>query len=91
MPNALKFVGLPKVEGLDDAGLNVGAAGSRPDLDDDGLFSGMNKLFSSSYESPVSSFESSDSTRPSRIALATETPLMTAVKDRRYRFFSTYS
>lgn len=97
-PNGLKLAGWPKIEETDEVGVKVVAVGlsAVPNVDVDVdigapnvLVSGMNRLFSSSWESPASGFDSSDSIKPSRIALATDTPLMTAVRDRRNLFFST--
>lgn len=54
------------------------------------LFSGTKRLCSSFWTSSCSASRSSSaSTQPSRIAWATDVPLITAVNDRRYRFFST--
>lgn len=95
-PKGLKLAGWPKIEEMDEVGVKVVAVGlsAVPNVDVDvgppnGLVSGMNRLFSSSWESPASGLDSSDSIKPSRMALATDTPLMTAVRDRRNLFFST--
>jgi hypothetical protein len=100
-----KTLGFPKVEEddqfgrivalgvkLDASGLKVEALLLSPEVDGAVLFSGKN---SPSPESSAIAFVGSPSwwrsasMRPSRIALATPTPLITATRERLYRFAST--
>lgn len=98
MPNLGKLVGWPKldtlsIDGGDAAatGLKTAAPGLSPGPKIDGvaespkdLLSGTKRLCSSCWTSTCSvSTSSSTSIHPSRIAWATEVPLITAVNDRR--------
>lgn len=98
MPNLGKLVGWPKLDTFSiggglaaAAGLKTAAPGLSPGPKIDGvaespkdLLSGTKRLCSSCWTSTCSgSISSSAWTHPSRIAWATEVPLITAVNDRR--------